>query len=455
MAARWARKIVVILVLVVSLYGGAYGRHVPGTSAASKPCAGRHDVAFAGKTDAATQQAVLAVACATSTVRGLVAHTPVAVRLVDAATMSATVKALMARDTVTQALAQSETTLQMIGAITSTNALSSVAGSTYNPDAVAQYDPYHKTLYVQATRGHFTPLDLAVISHEYVRALQDQYFDMATLLSAGESGMSRNIDQQLAREAVAEGDAVTTMLSYAAASFDAQQKLQFTQQLQRTQPSTSDFLHDIVGFPAALGFTFVSALRNGAAKGKQGSAAQQAAGNNAVNQALRNLPTSTAEILDPTRYQQHSAGSAVPAPTVSLGAGWTAVGSDVLGAYGIDDLLQEHATDHSPTVQAADQAAAGWQSDRWVLYQHAKQSLITWHLRFTSTGAANSFIRALADYTGARFHATVKAQPQIDWGTGGYVLCVRQRGSEVAVAMASDKSMLPQCAQALKALGFA
>lgn len=456
MVARWVRRAVAILGLLASLYGAVYGQHVVGAWAAGTQCAGRHDVTFTGMADAATQQVVLRVACITSTLRGLVAHTPVQVRLVNASTMRATVDDLMRRDASTQELARSAAALQLLGALSSMSAISAIASSKYNPDTAAEYDLYNKTLYVQTGGAKFTPLDLAVICHEYERALQDQYVDLNALLSDSTVAGLHNTDARLAREAVTEGDAFTTMLSYVA-TFNARQKLAFTQELQRAgQATSSDYLHDEVGFPASQGTTFITALRDAAAKGKHGAAARQAAGNGAVNQALRNPPASTAEVLDPTRYLRHTNadGPALPEPAVALGTGWTVTDSDVLGAYGIDDLLQEHADAHSPTAQAADQAAAGWQADRWVAYQHGRQSLLIWHLRFASSAAAGSFIRALSDYTAARFHTSIKAQPQLDWGTTAYALCVRQRGAEVAVAMASDRGLLPQCEQALKTLGF-
>ncbi|HWE62989.1 MAG TPA: hypothetical protein VHB98_14850 [Chloroflexota bacterium] len=370
--------------------------------------------------------------------------------------MSAMVHGLMQRDAASQALTSSATALLLLGALSSKDALSTIAGSGYNPNTVAEYDLYHKILYVQATKGRFTPLDLAVISHEYERALQDHYFNLGALLTDSGNASSHNADARLARAAVVEGDAFTTMLSYAA-TFDSRQRLQFTQQLQRSaQPAASDYLHDAIGFPASQGTTFVTAIRAAAAKGKMSAAARQAAGNNAVDQALRAPPASTAQVLNPALYLQHTTSheAPLPVPDAPLGAGWMKVDSDVMGAYGIDDLLQEHAAAHSATAQAADQAAAGWQSDRWVVYQRNKDTVLVWYLRFSSAGAATSFVHALTDYTAARFHTTLMAQSRLDWRTTGYAMGVRQHNVEIAVAIGSDKALLSQCDQALKALGF-
>src|SRR5438270_488797 len=113
MLARSARCGVLILgLLALCLPLGA--RFV---LAASAPCSGRHDVVFSTKTDTASQTVVIALACATSRVRGLTARTPVIVRLVDAATLRAEVGQISQEDTATQPLTGTTIALQLLGAM--------------------------------------------------------------------------------------------------------------------------------------------------------------------------------------------------------------------------------------------------------------------------------------------------------------------------------------------------
>src|SRR5690242_3865488 len=97
MFARSARRCVAVLGLLVVLCTMPYEQH-PRAHAGKDACTGRHDVAFATTADPATQRAVAAIACATSTVRGLTPRAPVAVRIVDAATLGADVKQIMQKD---------------------------------------------------------------------------------------------------------------------------------------------------------------------------------------------------------------------------------------------------------------------------------------------------------------------------------------------------------------------
>jgi hypothetical protein len=369
--------------------------------------------------------------------------------------MSAIARALGQRDGEYRALEQTAPALQLLGALSPSDNIKTISDTKYNPSAVAQYNQYDKVLYIRSAQGKFSPLDLAVISHEYERALQDQYFNLTALLSDPGPGPVHNSDARLAREAVVEGDAFTSMLGYADATFSRQQMLQFSQQLQRSSgPSNTDFLQDLVGFPAAQGTTFVAALRTAA--GKHGASSKATLANAAVDQALRNPPTSTAEVMNPALYTAHATSTPLPAPKspAGLGTPWVEESSDVLGAFGIGDLLQRNEPAHAAAAQAAMQAAAAWQGDRWVLYHRGTQSLLFWRLHFSNAAAALSFVRALTGFMGGRFHTIIKATPRVDWQTSGFALSIRQRSGDVAVAMAPDKSLLPDCEHMLNASGF-
>lgn len=443
MHARSARLCVAILGFLALCLPNRAG---PALSATSSPCAGRHDVTFSAAADSVAQTVIAGLACATARTRGLTAHTPVVVRLLDAAALRAQVLQISQQDTTSQPITGLAVALQLLGALTPHDDLATIRRAQYNLGTAAEYDYHSRILFVRADAAHFNPLDQAIVAHEYTRALQDQYFHLAALLSVG-GAEERNLDALLAREAVVEGDAITTMAAVASATFSRQELLWLNQQLQRPANTVSDFANDLFSFPASQGTSFVKTIVQAAAKGKRGDAAQAAAA--AINGVLANPPSATAQIIYPPLYFQHvSLGDVAPAlPALDLGVGWTEVGSDVLGAYGVSDLFGDRAQ------QAVAQAGAQWQSDRWSVFQRGGDSIMLWRLHFTGATGAQAFVRTLAAYTAGRFHAGLSPQPSMDWHTGGYALSVRQQGVAVSVAMGSSQGLAVLCSRAADQLG--
>jgi hypothetical protein len=409
-------------------------------------------VTFVTAGDAATQSGVAAVACATSKVRGLSPRAPVNVKLLSPNSLRAVIVQITTAQVAAIPLAGTTITLHMLGALGPKQDLAAINRSQYNVNAAASYDPHTKTLYVRSSSAKLTPLDRGVIAHEYTRALQDQYFGLVGLLtdSGGKSG--RNSDALLARASVVEGDAFTTMLNFAA-TFSRQDLVLFNQELQQSGPIPADFAHDHIGFPAAHGTTFVKFIMTAAAKGKKGDAAT-AAGLAAVNHALANPPASTKEILNPTAYLQHSQSvQTLSIPTGTMDQAWQVVDSDVLGAFGIDDLFNQHDAP-DVTARAGDDASSGWQGDRWVIYQHGADYVLIWRGHFSSAAAAQAFQRAMLSYTSARFHSNLATAAPVDWHTTGYAMSLRGRDTEVALVIGSSADLLATCARAISLMGF-
>ena len=448
MFARTSRRLVVILGLLALL--ALQRLHT--ASAAPPQCTARQQVTFLNPGDAATENGIVSVVCATSRVRGLTPKTPVNVRLLDPVSLRGTITQLSQAEIDAESLAGATETLQLLGALGPKQDLATIGRSQYNVNTAADYDPRSKMLFIRSSKAALTPLDRAVIAHEYTRALQDQYFGLTALLTDSGSAANHNSDALLAREAVVEGDAFTTMLNYAA-TFSRQDQVLFNQELQRSGPAETDFAHDRIGFPAMQGTTFVKAIMLAAAKGKTGNAATTAS-LLAVNQALANPPSTTKQVLNPQLYLQHAPPAAtMKTPMVVLGTSWQELGSDVLGAFGISDLFSQH--DTSSTMQhAASQAAVSWQDDRWVVYQHDAASLMIWRAHFDSVAGAQAFQRIIVAYTANRFHATLSATAPLDWHTNGFAISVRRHDADVALAIGSSADLSSTCAKSVTQLGF-
>lgn len=422
--------------------------------AAPSPCGGRHDVAFATHDYASSQAPILAIACATEGVRELTPRQPIEVRVVDAASLRTEAGLIRQREVAAEKLDGTILAFQLLGALGPKQDLAAIRRSQYSGNTTAQYDSHDKILYVRADRPPYTPLDRALISHEYARALLDQNFNLDTLEGPHDSAAGHNSDAQLAAQALVEGDAYTTMLNFATTTFSRKDYLLLNQQLQSPANPPSDFPHDQITFPAAQGSTFVRYLMQTASAGKKGDAAHTAA-NMALDTAMHHPPTSTSEVLNPALYIQHPPTNTPPETVdpLDLGQNWTEVDSDVMGAFGISDLLSQHAKTAGDAAPA-NQAGAAWQSDRWVVYKDGANSLLVWKSRFTSTAGAQAFVRALSTYTGARFHTLLDNKAPLYWHTTGYAIAIRTHGTEVAVAMCSDDQSLDLLKQALALLGF-
>jgi hypothetical protein len=420
---------------------------------AALPCAGRHDLVFATKEYASAQAKVQAVACATEKVRGLSPSEPIAVRIVDAASLKAEAALIRQRDVAAESLDGTSRALELLGALSPGQSLASIRSSQYSGNTTAQYDVQTKILYVRADTPPYTPLDRALISHEYTRALLGRDFDLASLVGPRKDAGGWNSDAQLAAEALVEGDAYTTMLNFAGTTFSRKDIVLFNQELQTPSNPPADFPHDQIGFAAAQGTNFVRYIMQISSNGKHGDAARAAA-DAALDNAMRHPPTSTSEILNPAQYILHSTSTQASETVdpLDLGPQWTEVDSDVMGAFGIGDLLSRHAS----KTAAAQAALAGstWQSDRWVVYKDGADSLMVWKIHFSTLAGAQAFVAALSSYTATRYRANMSSTAPISWHTKGYAIAVRGNGTQVAVAMSSDGQSLDLLIQGLVLLGF-
>ncbi len=420
---------------------------------ASSPCAGRHDVVFATKEYASSQAKVQAIACATEGVRDLSASEPIVVRLVDAASLNAEAALIRQRDVAAESLDATSRALELLGALSPGQSLATIRSGQYSGNTTAQYDVQTKILYVRADTPPYTPLDRALISHEYTRALLGRNFDLAALVGPRKDAAGWNSDAQLAAAALVEGDAYTTMLNFATTTFSRKDIVLFNQELQTPSNPPADFPHDQIGFAAAQGTNFVRYIMQVSSKGKHGDAARVAA-NAALDNAMRHPPTSTSEILNPAQYVLHSTNTPASETVdpLDLGAQWMEMDSDVMGAFGISDLLSRRA---SKTAAAqASLAGSTWQSDRWVIYKDGADSLMVWKIHFGTLAGAQAFVAALSTYTAIRYHASLSNTTPISWQTKGYAIAVRANGRQVAVAMSSTAQTLDLLVQGLVLLGF-
>jgi len=237
------------------------------------------------------------------------------------------------------------------------------------------YDPDADTMYILDDVSGAAAQE--TLDHELVHALQDQHYDLGTLLKyAPGKG-----DRLTAAHALGEGDATVAMLEAsqpgsAAAIPKRALRAMFSIGLTLTEGDTPRVLQGALTAPYVDGFGFVQALR---ARG----------GWAAVDAAWQRLPISTEQVLHIDKYVANELPIEVaPLSIAALGEGWTVDDTDVLGEQGLRLVLEQW----TRSGRAAE-AAEGWGGDRFVVASRTEQgsarwAAMAWHIVFDDEGEA-------------------------------------------------------------------
>ncbi len=206
-------------------------------------------------------------------------------------------------------------------------------------------------------------LEQIIFAHEYVHALQDQHFDLDSLMSTEEA--LTNPDRQLAITALVEGDATAIMnvfaqevaMSNPLMAFSLLAEGALTGSLFVPQDIPASLLEELM-FPYNGGNNFVVAL-------------YEAGGWDLINTAYTNLPQSTEQILHPEKYLDGELPLAVTLPDFTPDESWTQMWNAPLGEFYV--RLHLNALD----VESSDRdtAATGWGGDQFAVYENAAGEL--------------------------------------------------------------------------------
>jgi hypothetical protein len=252
------------------------------------------------------------------------------------------------------------------------------------------YDSKTKRLVVGASSARDpSPFDQVVLSHEYTHALADQHFGLGLLDKLQKQHAD---DAAAAFLALAEGDATFTMRLYQTEVLTVAQQQQFIQEASNLQTSTFDaapqYLQDVLQFPYVQGLAFVTALHD-------------RGGFDLVDQAYRDPPVSTEQIMHPSRYlDTRDNPTAVHLPNVrrALGTGWTSIETGGVGEYDVLEIL-EHGGGMGLPLSDARTAAAGWDGGMYGGYRSSDGVLVAtltaWDSESQALEAATAFARWL------------------------------------------------------------
>lgn len=309
--------------------------------------------------------------------------------------------------------------------------LAALAASFTAVTASATYSPLDKQVLLvsEGPRGAFK--DEALLTHEFVHALQDQHFDLLRLLVA----RPFDFDRTEALFALVEGDAMSV-----------ERRLQFGEPWARLTPEQMARREDErfaphrrgVGalFPPLLTETFVFRYRDGLRFVEAMRRARPAV---PADELFRRPPASSEQVLHPEKYLS---GEAPREASIDVGRfareGWRVTASTPLGEIGVRGALLAGV----PAEEAA-RSAAGWGGDCSFLFEReGRAPLFVWKTVWDGEADAREFYRSfntLRRQRGAPEPLAFAAAgaEQTAWREGVVVTHVRLAGDAVLVLRGS------------------
>lgn len=304
------------------------------------------------------------------------------------------------------------------------------------------YVPEQEQLYVAIDRPESDVDAQMLLAHAYVHALQDQHFDLE-----GMDARARTVDQELAVQALIEGDATLLTALYSYSDLATADWGRLTEPIvQAENPDYGEALGRseawarLRRFPNWEGRQFVEALF-------------QAGGWEAADRAYTDPPRSAEQVLHPSRYlEERDAPVSVVVPDLSavLGQGWTVLLEETLGEFVIGLYLDETLPD-----ERAWWVADGWDGDTFVVWQReGGRRLLVWRTIWDSTVEATEFEQALAALIPQRYIPVRAIDPPQGlpgrwWEVDGGAMHVCRTARHVLFVQAPDVNTLANVVEVL------
>lgn len=310
------------------------------------------------------------------------------------------------------------------------------------------FDPTTNEMVVIGDGSELGATEEFTYAHEVVHALQDANLGLDAIT---DSLVDLNGDEAAAITALVEGDATVASLDYLTANPQLASGILFagapSMPLLDAAPGT---LVVWLVFPYAAGPEFVAALR---ADG----------GWAAVDAAYTDLPQSTEQVLHPEKYLgDRDVPTPVELPDLApvLGANWELIDDDTLGELTVALLLAnlDPGAGIDPLAgtlalpEAARNAAAGWDGDRYALWADGDTEALVWRSVWDTENDARAFSRALALRTQDRFGGTLAADDpdQITLDTADVTARIVRNGAEVLYLQTPSADIADDLLEALR-----
>ena len=265
------------------------------------------------------------------------------------------------------------------------------------------------------------------LAHEFTHALQDQHFDLDSLYG----GVSTT-DSILALQALIEGDATLVMLEYAfeylfQMQFEHSDVLEAIQDVEQGEHEDApSVVRETAYFPYGQGIIFAAML-------------VQQGGWDRLNQAFRDPPRTTEQIMHPDKYLAGEVGEVPEGADLLavLGPEWSELRRDVLGELFIRVYLERELGSEEALL-----AAEGWGGDSILFLTNDEEQRYVLVLRtsWDRRDDADEFFSLYVTFmrrAGSPLNV-VDGPHRKEWRRQGQVTYLSQQGQDVLLALASD-----------------
>ncbi|QEH33993.1 hypothetical protein OJF2_25260 [Aquisphaera giovannonii] len=302
-----------------------------------------------------------------------------------------------------------ELAMKAFGLIPRETDLKAMIVQVYSEEVAAFYDPKTKTMHLIeepeevrkaqpsflerlfGKRGGFDKDEnKTVIAHELTHALADQHYDLQKL----HKDAKNDDDRAMAVSSLIEGEATLAMIGAQMEDWDGTRTPKLpAADLDRTMTFLGPFMSMMGGgkslksappiisetliFPYLRGMVFCAWLAN---KG----------GWKAIDDAYRNPPASTEQILHPEKFLgKPDLPTVIDLGKVDPGPPWKEIGRNVLGELQTAIMLGRQGS----------KAAAGWDGDRYAIFEGPGDKLaLVWFSTWDSPEEAREFAEAYVRY---------------------------------------------------------
>lgn len=306
----------------------------------------------------------------------------------------------------------------------------------YSAQVLGMYDQEVDTLFV-VSDGAFDLMDRVTLAHEYVHGLQDQAYGLDSFVDEDRL----DDDQFLARMALVEGDATLAMTQYFLAHMMelSQEELQALQEEELAASGAAlaaapAIIRETLNFPYTYGTEFVVVL--------------QEEGWRAVDDAYRQPPQSTEQILHPHKYLERDEPQLVSLPplTDTLGAGWALIDSETLGEFQTILYLAQQVEQ-----ETADQAGAGWDGDRYAVYEGSGARVLVLVTVWDGEGDRQEFVTAYRQYATGKYGQEPSriGDGEVWWETAIQVTVLRWQAGRTLVVVGPNAATVERVLAAL------
>lgn len=315
-----------------------------------------------------------------------------------------------------------------IGLVEPTVDLVQMAFETQTGAVLGYYSPTEKAMYIVTDSVNMFAREEMTFAHEYAHALQDHHFGLGDWRTA-----NRTQDEALARRALPEGDAQLVEALFTRENID-QGELDYNLYRQMLQAApevdgVSPALGALAYFPYSAGEYFVRYLY---VQGNQSW--------HLVNQAYRNPPVSSEQVMHPEKYLAGEQPVPVLLPDLAptLGTAWQELDRDVLGEIGLLVWLLDGV---EPTL--AINSAAGWDGDAYTLWvDNEGRRLLALQTVWESVAEADEFFEAFVLYTGLPELALRDNSSAYTWSSDLGLTLLERQGKQVLLIIAPDETVL-------------